>query len=154
MFVAPEIYGWIPGFLLARVKIGLTAKHLEERRQQIISNQPGHDVKILKTIKVSDMVAVETSLHRRFNHRRVKLEKSREWFDLYPWELQSLKYYMERYENSKSLHRKFPVIKTLISLVLISFFVSNIPTGIEFVQNLVEESSENSENFEWEQSFR
>ena len=146
-FVAPEIHGWVPGFFLTRVKIGLTGKHPEERRQQIISNQPAHDLKILKIIKVSDMAAVETALHRRFKHRRVKLEKSREWFDLYPWELQSLKYYMERYEDSKSLSPSFPVIKALIGLVLISFFVSNIPTGTKFVQDFIEESSE---NFDWE----
>lgn len=145
VFVAPEIHGWIPGFFVTRVKIGLTRKHPEERRQQIISNQPAHDIKIIKTIQVSDMATVETALHRRFKHRRVKLEKSREWFDLYPWELASLKWYLERYEKSKSLSPNFPVIKILVSLVLVFGFVCFIPAGMGFIQDLIQESSENIE---------
>ena len=128
-----------------RVKIGLTRKNPEERRQQIISNQPAHDLKIIKTVQVSDMAMVETSLHRRFKHRRVKLEKSREWFDLYPWELASLKWYLERYEKSKSLSPSFPVIKILVSLVLVFGFVCFIPAGMGFIQDLIQEYSENIE---------
>ena len=58
VFVAPEIHGWIPGFFVTRVKIGLTRKHPEERRQQIISNQPAHDLKIIKTVQVSDTLGL------------------------------------------------------------------------------------------------
>ncbi len=144
-FVAPEIHGWIPGFFVTRVKIGLTRKHPEERRQQIVSNQPAHDLKIIKTIQVSDMATVETALHRRFKHRRVKLEKSQEWFDLYPWELASLKWYLGRYEQSKSLSPSFPVTKILISLVLVFGFALFVPAGMELIQDFIEESKENVE---------
>lgn len=123
----------------------MTRKHPEERRQQIISNQPAHDIKIIKTIQVSDMATVETSLHRRFKHRRVKLEKSREWFDLYPWELASLKWYLERYEKSKSLSPSFPVTKILISLVLVFGFALFVPAGMGLIQDFIEESKENVE---------
>ena len=71
-FLALGIHGWFPGCLINRVKIGFTRKHPEERRQQIISNQSAHNVKIIKCIYVSDMAAVETALHRRFKHRRVR----------------------------------------------------------------------------------
>ena len=145
-FVAPEIHGWIPGLLVSRVKIGLTRKHPEERKLQIISNQPAHNIKIIKVVHVPDMKAVETALHRRFKHRRVKLEKSREWFDLYPWELASLKYYMGCYEQSKSASLSFSVNKILISLFLVFCFALFVPTGIKLIRDLIEESSENFES--------
>ena len=89
------------------------------------------------------MAAVETALHRRFKNRRVKLEKSREWFDLYLWELASLKSYMERYENSKSTKSNLlPFNKILVSFVLVFCLVLFIPVGIGFIQ-------ESSQNLEW-----
>lgn len=93
----------------------------------------------------NEMVSVETALHRRFKHRRVKLEKSREWFDLYPWELASLKYYMKCYGKSKSASPNVPLNKILISLVLIFCFALFIPAGMGFIQEFIQESSENIE---------
>ncbi|TBR56779.1 hypothetical protein B4U84_28485 [Westiellopsis prolifica IICB1] len=89
-------HGIIPGCFLRRCKIGLSRNpHL--RLQNFHDNQPPCDIKILKTIYVEDMEAVETELHRQFKGCQVKLIKSREWFDLYPWQFAMVHWSMSRY---------------------------------------------------------
>jgi hypothetical protein len=87
------------------------------RLQNFHDNQPPCDIKILRTIYVEDMEAVETELHRQFKGCRVKLIKSREWFDLYPWQFAMVHWVMSRYD-SRSSSSNLPV-----KLILACLFV-------------------------------
>lgn len=89
LLIAKGHHGMVPGLLLKRCKIGLS-RNPEQRVRQIASfegSQPPCDIAILKTVYVADMKKVEGKLHKKFNHSRVKLKKSREWFDLWVWEI-------------------------------------------------------------------
>lgn len=78
-------HGLVPGCYLRRCKIGLS-RNPQLRLENFIANQPPCDIKILRTIWVEDMKAVEAKLHNQFQNCKVKLTKSREWFDLTPWQ--------------------------------------------------------------------
>ena len=78
-------HGVIPGRLLRRCKIGLS-RDPQLRRQNFVDSQFPCDVEIITTIYVEDMADVETELHQIFKTCNVTLEKSREWFDLSPWQ--------------------------------------------------------------------
>ena len=82
---AQGFHGIIPGRLLRRCKIGLS-RDPELRRQNFVDSQFPCDVEIITTIYVEDMAEVETELHQIFKACNVTLEKSREWFDLSPWQ--------------------------------------------------------------------
>ena len=91
-----EVTNLPPGvYFKTRFKIGLSQQP-EKRRQTLISTQPGHDLKIVKAIYVSNMSMVETSLHKSFAKNRVKLEKSREYFDLLPHQVIMLIFLMAK----------------------------------------------------------
>lgn len=80
-------HGLIPGCLIGRYKIGLS-RNPEARLDQLHSNQPPCDLEIIHTIDVDDMALVEKDLHQVFKNSSVKLVKSREYFDLNPWQVQ------------------------------------------------------------------
>ncbi|WP_193200599.1 GIY-YIG nuclease family protein [Nostoc sp. MG11] len=80
---AVGFHGWIPGCCLRRVKIGLT-RNINRRLDGLALNQPPCDYKVVALIQVDDMASVESLLHNKFKHCWVKLEKSREYFDLNP----------------------------------------------------------------------
>lgn len=76
-------YHGIASPFLKRCKIGLS-RNPEARRQNFVKSQFPCDVRLLKTIFVEDMAEVEGKLHQQFGFCNVKLEKSREWFDISP----------------------------------------------------------------------
>ncbi|AFY59254.1 T5orf172 domain-containing protein (plasmid) [Rivularia sp. PCC 7116] len=82
---AKNMHGLIPGRLLQRCKIGLS-RDPQIRLDTFKSSQFPVDVEIITTIFVEDMAATEGELHEIFDFCNVKLEKSREWFDLSPWQ--------------------------------------------------------------------
>lgn len=94
---AVSVHGIIPGCVLRRVKIGLS-RNPEARLETFHSNQPPVDMKILRTIYVENMAETETYLHQVFKNSNVKLKKSREFFDLMPWQMAYLHWLMSQHE--------------------------------------------------------
>lgn len=97
LMIAKGYHGWVPGCIMKRCKIGLS-RSPEQRVRQIASfegSQPPCDIEILMTVYVSDMLAVERRLHKRFNSSNVTLKRSREWFDLWIWEVWLVKFLMK-----------------------------------------------------------
>ena len=92
--------GLVPGLWLKRVKIGVS-NNPDRRVNEFVAGQPPCDFWILHTVYVSDMATVESELHQTFAHRNVKLERSKEWFSLTPWELRYLFWLMNRYASGK-----------------------------------------------------
>lgn len=80
---AEGFHGILPGKLLRRCKIGLS-RDPQLRRQNFVDSQFPCNVEIITTIYVEDMAEVERELHQIFKAQNIKLEKSREWFDLSP----------------------------------------------------------------------
>lgn len=105
---AKGYHGLVPGCVLYRCKIGLS-RNPESRLQTFIDNQPPCDIEIIKTIYVQDMETVESTLHQQFKHCNVKLVKSREWFDLNPWQYQMALWAFSRYESRRISFEGIPV---------------------------------------------
>jgi len=127
-------HGVIPGVWLKRCKIGLS-RNPELRRQNFVDNQFPCDVRIIKTIYVSDMATIEKQLHRKFDNRNVELEKSSEWFDLYPWQLARATMLMNTYKSGKSIFNKRLIIGLLIALLGVGLAV-----GSYFKDNQIEQT--------------
>ncbi|KAB8316158.1 GIY-YIG nuclease family protein [Tolypothrix campylonemoides VB511288] len=102
------VTGIIPGKLVRRCKIGLS-RNPELRLQNFIDNQPPCDFQIVKAIYVSDMAATEDQLHSQFKHCNLKLEKSREWFDLNPWQYAMVLWAFSRYESRRISFENIPI---------------------------------------------
>ena len=105
---AIHVTGIIPGKLVRRCKIGLS-RNPELRLQNFIDNQPPCDFQIVKAIYVEDMATVEDHLHAQFKHCNLKLEKSREWFDLNPWQYAMVLWAFSRYESHRISLEDVPV---------------------------------------------
>ncbi|HYX16792.1 MAG TPA: GIY-YIG nuclease family protein [Nostoc sp.] len=100
LLIAQGYHGIIPGLLLKRCKIGLS-RNPEARVKQIASfegSQPPCDIAILETVYVQDMKKVEGKLHKKFKASSVKLKKSREWFDLWIWQIWLAYFWMKVYQ--------------------------------------------------------
>ncbi|WP_414589125.1 GIY-YIG nuclease family protein [Scytonema sp. PCC 10023] len=97
LILAEGYHGWVPGCVLKRVKIGLS-RNPEARLETFHSNQPPCNLRILRTIYVENMAEVEQRLHQVFKNSNVKLKKSREFFDLLPWQMAYLHWLMSQYE--------------------------------------------------------
>ncbi|NEQ19574.1 MAG: GIY-YIG nuclease family protein [Microcoleus sp. SIO2G3] len=97
LILAEGYHGWLPGCILKRVKIGLS-RNPEARLDTFHSNQPPCNLRILRTIYVEDMAEVEQRLHQIFKNSNVKLKKSREFFDLLPWQMAYLHWLMSQHE--------------------------------------------------------
>jgi len=105
---AINVTGIIPGKLVRRCKIGLS-RNPEMRMQRLVKNQPPCDFRLVKAIFVQDMATVEDALHAQFKHCNIKLEKSREWFDLNLWEYQMVLWAFSRYEPRRITFENIPV---------------------------------------------
>ena len=97
---AEGYHGIVPGVYLKRCKIGLT-RSVENRLATLHSSQPPCDYKVIKAIYVEDMATVESALHAQFKHCNIKLEKSREWFDLNPWQYAMVLWAFTRYDSHR-----------------------------------------------------
>jgi hypothetical protein len=97
---AINVSGIIPGKLVRRCKIGLS-RNPELRLQNFVDNQPPCDFQIIKAIYVEDMATVEDTLHNQFKHCNIKLEKSREWFNLNPWQYAMVLWAFSCYESRR-----------------------------------------------------
>jgi len=106
LFKAKGFHGWLPGAVLGRYKIGLS-RNVERRLDTLHSNQPPTDLLEVKTIAVDKMLDVEQELHHVFKNSNVKLIKSREYFDLMPWQIAKCLWLMHRYEK-KSRQQPIP----------------------------------------------
>ncbi len=122
---AVGVTGIIPGKLVRRCKIGLS-RNPELRLQNFVDNQPPCDFRIIKAIYVSDMASVEDQLHAKFKHCNIKLEKSREWFNLNPWQYQQALWAFSRYESHRISFENIPVRLVaggLVALLGIGLFI-------------------------------
>lgn len=91
-------HGFLPGCLIKRCKIGLS-RNPQLRLQNFHDNQPPCDLKIVRTIYVEDMKAVEAKLHKQFKYCHIRLTKSKEWFDLNPVDLMRVNLAFSRYSS-------------------------------------------------------
>lgn len=96
---AEGFHGVVPGCMLSRVKIGLT-RNLQNRIDQLEGGQAPCNYKVVKSIYVQNMAEVEGLLHQQFKHRNVKLNRSREFFDLNPWEMLMVCWAMNRHDRA------------------------------------------------------
>ncbi|GEM_PF-874357 len=99
MMEAIGYHGILPGYYIRRCKIGLS-RNPEFRLANFYANQPPCDIRILRTIYVEDMQAVESQLHEQFRNCKVKLTKSREWFDFGPLEMMKVHWLFARYDQA------------------------------------------------------
>ena len=137
LFKASDFHGWLPGAWLARVKIGLS-RNPNARADRIESNQPGHDIEILHTAYVDNMADIEAKLHAHFAAKNVHLNKSREWFDMTPVDIEWCKFLMNRYAaNRRGIsYKQFGIT---IALVFGLGVIATIPTV-----NLIQSFSTNA----------
>jgi len=110
-------HGLVPGCYLRRCKIGLS-RNPQLRLENFIANQPPCDIKILRTIWVEDMKAVEAKLHNQFQNCKVKLAKSREWFDLTPWQFVLVNWAFSQCDRAINARDKF-TSRTVAAKVLV-----------------------------------
>jgi hypothetical protein len=134
---AINVTGIIPGKLIRRCKIGLS-RNPELRLQNFVDNQPPCDFQIIKAIYVEDMATVEDQLHSKFKHCNIKLEKSREWFDLNPWQYAMVIWAFSRYESHRVSFAdvsKRAISGTLIALIGVGVMVGYlVKSGIQNTQ--------------------
>ncbi|MBE9233308.1 GIY-YIG nuclease family protein [Cuspidothrix issatschenkoi LEGE 03284] len=125
---AKGYHGLFPGCLIKRCKIGLS-RNPQARLQNFIDNQPPCDVQILRTIYVQDMASVENKLHKQFKHCNVKLQKSKEWFDLNPIDLIRLNAAFDNQLKSKKSDNTINIILSLLGIsVVLSALIVSQPT--------------------------
>ena len=116
--------GIIPGCLIGRYKIGLS-RNPEARLDQLHSNQPPCDLEIVHTVDVEDMAESEKELHSIFKNSNVKLVKSREYFDLNPWQVQRCIWLMNQCKVTRS-RLNFPakaIAGSLIALLGVGMLI-------------------------------
>ena len=118
-------HGLIPGCYLSRMKIGLS-RNPDARLDQLHSNQPPCDLEIVHTIDVNDMAQTEEELHEIFKNSNVKLIKSREYFDLMPWQVQHCICLMNRYKIKRSRDSEINmkgVVGSVIALIGVGILI-------------------------------
>ncbi|WP_414588996.1 GIY-YIG nuclease family protein [Scytonema sp. PCC 10023] len=124
---AINVTGIIPGKLIRRCKIGLS-RNPQLRLQNFIDNQPPCDFQIIKAIYVQDMAEVEDTLHHQFKNCNIKLEKSREWFDLNPWQYTRVIWAFNRYESHRFSFSDLPkqaILGGLITLLGVGILIGH-----------------------------
>jgi hypothetical protein len=144
---AVGFHGLIPGCYLGRYKIGLS-RDPNSRLEDFYDNQPPCDLKIIRTIAVRDMKAIETILHKQFQKRRVNLKGRRtsEWFDLnlaQLWQVRHAYYKCERHPKLGTIQpHSVPTpalivagLVGLIAIATVSTQVSLQPKSITTEQN-------------------
>ncbi len=128
LILAEGYHGWVPGCVLKRVKIGLS-RNPEGRLETFHSNQPPCNLRILRTIYVEDMATVETKLHQVFKNSNVKLKKSREFFDLLPWQMAQVHWLMSQHETKVWSYADIPkraVVGGLIALLGVGVMIGHL----------------------------
>ena len=132
--------GLVPGLWEKRIKIGIS-NNPERRVHELAGTQPPCNFKIIHQVYVHDMASVEDSLHQAFEHKHVELDRSTEWFSLYPWELKYLIWLMDRYAaNRRGISYKHAAIA--LAVVFGLGVVATFPT-VNFIQGLATEVVEN-----------
>jgi len=118
-------HGLIPGCLLGRYKIGLT-RDLNRRLDEFHSTQPPCDYEIVASVFVENMLDEEQRLHKIFRTSNVKLKKSREYFDLLPWQVARAKWEFSRLKN-KDVRLVIPKNILLVAATagIAMFFISH-----------------------------
>ncbi len=109
-------HGLIPGCFIRRCKIGLS-RDPQKRLADFHSNQPPCDLRIIESIFVEDMAEVEALLHEQFRHCKVKLNRSREWFDLNPVQYWQAQQAFEKHGKARYSHILLPSKLVLASAV-------------------------------------
>jgi hypothetical protein len=74
------------------------------------------------------MASVEDALHARFKHCNIKLEKSREWFDLNLWQYQMVLWAFSRYESQRVSFSDLPkraIVGALIGLLGLGMLIGH-----------------------------
>ncbi|MEM7726052.1 MAG: GIY-YIG nuclease family protein [Cyanobacteria bacterium P01_A01_bin.45] len=131
-------HGIIPGKLVRRCKIGLS-RNPQLRRQNFVDSQFPCNVRIVKSIWVEDMLKIETQLHQIFNFCNVELEKSREWFDLTPWQFYRCLWELRKREplvwSLKDIPVKTIAIGLCCTIGLSSLTVMSYQKASESIQN-------------------
>jgi hypothetical protein len=128
LILAEGYHGWIPGCVLKRVKIGLS-RNPEARLETFHSNQPPCNLRILRTIYVEDMGEVENKLHQVFKNSNVKLKKSREFFDLMPWQMVQVHWLMTQHETKVWSYADIPkraFVGGLIALLGVGVMIGHV----------------------------
>ena len=128
LILAEGYHGWLPGCVLKRVKIGLS-RDPEARLETFHSNQPPCNLRILRTIYVEDMAEVEGKLHQIFKNSNVKLKKSREFFDLMPWQMVQVHWLMTQHETKVWSYADIPkraLAGGLIALLGVGVMIGHI----------------------------
>lgn len=105
---AKGFHGIIPGVLLQRYKVGLS-RNPETKFNALTSSQPPCDYEVVRVISVNNMSEAEKDIHRQFKACNVKLTKSREWFDLMPWQVAMIHLAFNRYEAKRWSVAHLPV---------------------------------------------
>jgi len=127
LILAEGYHGWLPGCVLKRVKIGLS-RNPEARLETFHSNQPPCDLRILRTIYVENMAEIEAEFHQVFKNSNVKLKKSREFFDLMPWQMAQVHWLMSQYETKVWSYADIPkraVVGGLIALLGVGVMIGH-----------------------------
>ncbi len=115
---AVGVSGIIPGRLMRRCKIGLS-RNPQARLEALTTNQPPCEYVILRTIYVQDMALVEGMLHEKFKHCQIKLERSREWFSLNPWQFQLVWWAFDDYSREYGdTNRRQPAIRGVVAALI------------------------------------
>ncbi len=121
---AEGYHGLIPGCFLRRCKIGLS-RNPQKRLDDFHSNQPPCDLRIVRTIFVENMVAVEAELHAQFKHCSVTLHRSKEWFDFRPGQFWQVQQAFNRYEKPR-----FSFAVNLPSRLLVASTIGLLGAGL------------------------
>jgi hypothetical protein len=128
LILAEGFHGLVPGCVLKRVKIGLS-RNPEARLETFHSNQPPCNLRILRTIYVEDMAEVEGKLHHVFKSSNVKLKKSREFFDLMPWQMAQVHWLMTQHETKVWTYADIPkraIVGGLIALLGVGVMIGHL----------------------------
>jgi hypothetical protein len=121
-------YHGIASPFLKRCKIGLS-RNPEARRENFVKSQFPCDVRLLKTIYVEDMAEVESKLHQQFNFCNVKLEKSREYFDLNPVQYLRVRLALKMHQVYVFSFHELP-LKTIASSAGLIFLTGLLMDGV------------------------
>ena len=121
---AEGYHGLIPGCFLRRCKIGLS-RNPQKRLEDFHSNQPPCDLRIIRTIFVEDMAAVEGELHAQFKHCNIKLNRSKEWHDFNPLQLWQVQQAFNHYEKPR-----FNIAINLPSRLVVASAIGLLGTGL------------------------
>ncbi len=122
---AQGFHGVLPGCFLRRCKIGLS-RDPQKRLNNFHDSQPPCNLRIVCTVFVQNMAAVEGELHVQFkNYSVTTLHRSKEWFDLDPLQFWRVQQAFCRYEEPR-----FSVAINLPSRLLVACTIGLLGAGL------------------------